>query len=457
MLRTIRCSVLALASALLFCGMLAAAADFHTACATEPDQAYGPLFLLHGEYTLAAQPATGEQPALPVALKVQRAQCRFERQRAYLVVKMTQQGADVRFPKVTVVQGGKALGWFGADFSDGAVRFGQGFSWEPARAGQDGRLVESLQYAVKPDDGVLFDPLEPFQLQVEYTYGSPPRTPVAALDIPGAPFDAVFYPANGFWWNAGEPGWGLFTQRNVTGTVFAVWFTFDELGNPTWFYMPNGQPTARGVVEGDVYQPEGPAFGAEPFDSTQFRPGLPVGRFRLGFPIVNGGPIPWMYSYIPTAPLNFHYDVRGHAATKQAQRLVVETFPGQICDGAAMYWNPAESGWGLVWTGDHVMAGYCSIHAVWATYGPDHKPTWLFAPMFQGELVATSFDMKYYAYTGAAYAVHGSFYGAAYAADQLRLEVQSTTFKLLPERTIRFGTTFNYSPGRSVPLDLFSF
>lgn len=248
----------------------------------------------------------------------------------------------------------------------------------------------------------------------------------------------------GLYWEPNEPGWSLMLQRNTAGTLYALWFTFDEQGKPTWLVMPNGQPTASGVVEGDVYFPEGPAYDVVPFDSAQFRPGQPVGRFRIEFPADSTSTV-------------FHYSVRGHEGTKVVQRLTVKTAAGRTCGSAGVLWNPAESGWALAVIGGTSLIFECDIHALWATYGPDRKPTWLFAALTRRGVVIPRFSLDLYEYAGFAYEVHGSFYGAPYEREQLRFDALQTTFSLVPQQTPEFPYAFRYSPGRSVSLTGFRF
>lgn len=440
------------------CALPAAAADFFTTCGPEADKGVPYAETVKGYNLLQGRFAGADVPALPMTLGISRAQCRLDRQRAYFVARMDPVGAFSRFPKVTVVQNGKALGWFGAEYAGGAVvRSGQGFSWAPAAVLQEGIFQKPLTFAVKPDEGIAFDPLDAFELKVEYTYDWPAGTPAMTLAVPAAPLDQAFYPVSGYWADPEEPGWGLLTQRNSLGTVFALWFTFDEDGKATWFYMPNGQPVARGVVEGDVYSPEGPAYGTMPFDTAQFRPGDPVGRFRIGFPSVGAGPAPVVTSPDATSAVNFHYEIRGLAATKSPRRLIVETQSGRKCDAARMLWNERESGWGLAVAGGIDMAGLCGIHAVWATYGSDRKPTWLFAPLSAREVVIPQMSVDLHGYAGIAYEVRGPYYGAPYAPEKLRIQDSRTTFRLDPQRRDNHPYAFFYTPGRAVSLIEFYF
>jgi hypothetical protein len=44
----------------------------------------------------------------------------------------------------------------------------------------------------------------------------------------------------GLWWNPSESGWGL-SIAHQGDVLFAVWYTYDHDGEPTWFFMDNAR------------------------------------------------------------------------------------------------------------------------------------------------------------------------------------------------------------------------
>ena len=71
------------------------------------------------------------------------------------------------------------------------------------------------------------------------------------------------------WWNPNESGWGLTIADHET-QLFAVWYTYDFGGRPTWFVIPGGGFTqGRRFFAGTVYQTRGPCYRYDSFDPAQ--------------------------------------------------------------------------------------------------------------------------------------------------------------------------------------------
>ena len=85
---------------------------------------------------------------------------------------------------------------------------------------------------------------------VQFTV-APPNNPYLLLDY------------TGMWWLPSESGWGISIFRGPTNILFAVWFVYDEAGNPTWYTLQaqGGGPS----YSGPIYRTKGPYFGG-PFD-----------------------------------------------------------------------------------------------------------------------------------------------------------------------------------------------
>jgi serine protease len=147
----------------------------------------------------------------------------------------------------------------------------------------------------------------------------------------------------GLWWNASEAGWGVnFNQQNAV--LFATLFTYDLSGKPLWLVMSNGVRQADGSsFAGDLYQTTGPAFNANPF--------TPINAGN----VTKVGTMSAVFSGISAATLS--YSVNGTSVTKAIQPQVFGT-KASVCqptlssraalsDYQDLWWNPAESGWGV--------------------------------------------------------------------------------------------------------------
>ncbi len=151
------------------------------------------------------------------------------------------------------------------------------------------------------------------------------------------------------WWNPGESGWGV----NVThqgDTLFATLFTYANTNpgsnaNPgMWLVMSAGVKQPDGSYLGDLYQTTGPAFNAIPFTPIANPPNYTkVGTMRFTFSDGENGTLV--------------YTVGGATVTKTIQKLVYGTAAANcqpttgsraaLTNYQDLWWNPAESGWGL--------------------------------------------------------------------------------------------------------------
>jgi hypothetical protein len=104
------------------------------------------------------------------------------------------------------------------------------------------------------------------------------------------------------WWNPDESGWGLSVTHHTSGTVFAVWFTYDAQGASKWYVAPDCRVFLVGC-ESKLYETTGPAFGPV-FDPSRVR-AREVGTLRLSF---------------TGAPSTMSYVVDGQAGTRAISR-----------------------------------------------------------------------------------------------------------------------------------------
>jgi DNA-binding beta-propeller fold protein YncE len=197
--------------------------------------------------------------------------------------------------------------------------------------------------------------------------------PIAGVIDAGAP-PIVRNNYQGMWWNPGESGWGVNLAQQ--GDVwFAAWFTYDELGDPTWYVMPRGERTSMAEeFEGALYQTTGPDFTFPTFSASQVST-YPIGTLRFRFSDANNGTLEAV--------------VNGVRVTKSITRQV---FASRVpfCDTNAytstqnytdLWWNaPAgsESGWGLFLTHQGLEARSDNVFAVWFMY-VNSRPAWFVA------------------------------------------------------------------------------
>jgi hypothetical protein len=87
---------------------------------------------------------------------------------------------------------------------------------------------------------------------------------------------------SGMWWGGlAQSGWGVsIVQQNAT--LFAVWYTYDELNHPTWFVMPGGTWTGADTYEGRMYRTHGSPWLGHAYDASQLQV-TDVGPYRIKF------------------------------------------------------------------------------------------------------------------------------------------------------------------------------
>jgi hypothetical protein len=145
------------------------------------------------------------------------------------------------------------------------------------------------------------------------------------------------------WWNPNESGWGL--NLNQQGSLmFGTLFTYDATRAPLWLVMPAGALQSDGVTfTGDLYRTTGPAFNASPF--------TPIGAAN----ITRVGTMSILFTDAGAGTLT--YTVNGTQVQKAIQRQVFGARSANCLPtsdartGSTNYqdlwWNAAESGWGL--------------------------------------------------------------------------------------------------------------
>jgi DNA-binding beta-propeller fold protein YncE len=173
--------------------------------------------------------------------------------------------------------------------------------------------------------------------------------------------------AQALWWvpEGAESGWGL-NLAHQGSTLFGTWFTYDANGQPTWLVMSNGASSAGNRYAGTLFRTTGPPFNAAVFDPAKVTR-TPAGSLEIGVVSVNSA------SMIAT--------VDGATVSKPLAKQIFAA-PVPICDTGAsasgflpvyqdLWWNPAESGWGL-----NVAHEGNVLFITWFTYDLDGSPTW---------------------------------------------------------------------------------
>jgi hypothetical protein len=170
------------------------------------------------------------------------------------------------------------------------------------------------------------------------------------------------------WWNPSESGWGLNLNQQGS-TLFATLFTYDASRAPMWLVMSGGTLQADGVsFTGDLYRTTGPAFNANPFIPIGAANVTRVGTMTVSFGHANAGVL--------------SYTVNGVSVTKNIQRQVYGSRSANCLPTTAsrsgstqyqdLWWNAAESGWGL-----NVTHQDNTLFATLFTYDPSGRDLWL--------------------------------------------------------------------------------
>lgn len=212
--------------------------------------------------------------------------------------------------------------------------------------------------------------------------GTPgPLSQTCAYTAPGT--SAVNY--TGMWWNPTESGWGI-NFNHQDSTVFATLFTYASSGVPMWLVGANLAQQSDGTFSGALYEVKGPAYNAMPWTSVTV---TQVGTMTV--------------SFTANQTATIVYNVGATSVTKSIQKEIFAT-SAPTCTGGSgsraaltnyqdMWWNPAESGWGINLT--HQGA---TIFAVLFTYDATGRDWWLVASnlekqgdgSFSGALYATT-------------------------------------------------------------------
>jgi hypothetical protein len=162
-----------------------------------------------------------------------------------------------------------------------------------------------------------------------------------------------------------------------------------------WFIVDGGTFNSnRTFFSGDLYRSTGPSY------TGAFNPAA-VARTKVGtasFEFAPGG-----------QSANFTWTIGSQTRTRSIQRLPYGNAPANWgIDRTDLWWNPAESGWGLTLAqhGNNTVAA-------WYTYAPSGRPLFLYMSGVQAQSAE--------AFTGLLYTTTGTPYTATYDPAQFRI------------------------------------
>ena len=140
---------------------------------------------------------------------------------------------------------------------------------------------------------------------------------------------------------------------------FVALYTYDQNTQPVWYVMSNCPIVAAGSCSGDIYRVTG---GTAP--TSAWAPTLALataGTGTLTFSDANNG--------------RFDFTLNGVAGSKIIERQLFSSgTSAQAVDYTDLWWNAAESGWGVALTQDMGM-----LFAAWYTYDAAGLPIWYVA------------------------------------------------------------------------------
>jgi len=195
---------------------------------------------------------------------------------------------------------------------------------------------------------------------VSVTGDSPCTAAISASAAPQSP-SAL----SGLWWNPGESGWGIsFTQRR--NVVFGAWYTYDSTGKPRWYVasncaLPAGVTGTSGTCTGTLYQVSGPTFFGSTFDPTKDN-------------VASVGTIAVAFTDADHASMTYTVNGGGRTVPIVRQAFQSGSTPPAV-DYTDLWWNPNESGWGMV-----ITQQYGAMFLAWYVYDGSGNPVWYVVP-----------------------------------------------------------------------------
>jgi len=189
------------------------------------------------------------------------------------------------------------------------------------------------------------------------------------------------------WWNPAESGWGV-TIADHESNLFGVLYAYRADGKPVWYTIPGGTFSSdRRTFSGDIYMTRGPSYTSATFDASQ------VVASKVGTATFDFAP-----SGQPAGSAVLSYSINGVTKSSHIERQSFgSAAPQWGADFTDLYFNPAESGWGVA-----LAQHGNNVFGVWYAYDTDGQPRWFVLPGVQFTS-ATSFNAKVYSTTGPYY------------------------------------------------------
>jgi len=164
------------------------------------------------------------------------------------------------------------------------------------------------------------------------------------------------------WWNPADPGWGVSIVQHENFQVWAIWFTYDANGKPTWRFVSGGTWTDSNTFTGILAKAQSVpgSYFTSTFDPSRVDV-TPVGTAVLRFSDDN------------TGEATFQLD--GITVRQPINRMPFGPVAARQASKADLWWNPLESGWGI-----SLHQQYSTVFATWFLYDDQGAPTWLLMP-----------------------------------------------------------------------------
>ena len=164
-----------------------------------------------------------------------------------------------------------------------------------------------------------------------------------AVQVPGSDVCPMLPAHTALWWNSRESGWGI-NLNHQGATVFGTLFTYDASRAPLWLVMSDGRMQSDGITyTGDLYRTTGPAFNANPFTPIGPSNLTRVGSMTVRFDDANAATLTYTVNDVQVVK-NIERQVYG---TRAANCLPTSENRAAATNYQDLWWNPAESGWGV--------------------------------------------------------------------------------------------------------------
>jgi hypothetical protein len=216
--------------------------------------------------------------------------------------------------------------------------------------------------------------------------------PAAAQYGPYYPMeDPTNYTA--LWWVPSESGWGMNTNHQGN-TVFMTLFTYAADGQPMWLVGPNmGMDTDR-TFSGPIYRTSGPPFNQTPWSAIDTPQA--VGTMSIYFVTANLASVTYTFNGV---------SVTKSISRQEFSTTVPECLSFSVSRTAAtnyqdLWWNPAESGWGI-----NLVHQGTIMFATLFTYSSARRDMWVVGPRLERQGDGS--------FTGAIYTTRGPVFNAS--------------------------------------------